>query len=199
MVKSRFKQIVSMLLLLFILMGAVACSSDEGVGTDTVQGSKATETTGENPDDGDDGEYIVLYQNKTSCFNMVFDKNLDMTLPRYTSAKEFCSQLCTIFGETMGAATAPKLMSDADYVENDGQIEILWGKTACRESVQVYDEIGLNEYGFRVIGNKIVIYGNTLDEMKIGAEALRIQLNENAARDANGNVVVKLPVDAKRH
>ena len=200
MFANKFKSTISMILVILILFSMIACSGNKAEESDTTQDSKAPETVAEQTDDSnEDNKHITLYQNKTAYFNMVFDHTMDMTLPRYTAAKDFCAQLCTIFGETMGASTAPKLMSDADYVENQEQIEILWGKTACKESVQVYEEIGLNEYGFRIIGNKVVIYGNTLDELKIGAEALRIQLNENAALDDNGNVVVKLSNTAKKH
>ena len=199
MFKNKFKQIVALLLLSVLLLATVSCDSNKDDKTQETQ--EPVVTTDQNSDDSDNSgeeEYITLYQNRASCFNMVFGKDIDMTLPRYTSAKDFCIQLCTIFGATMGTPTAPKLMSDVDYVENQDQIEILWGKTACKESVQVYEEIGLNEYGFRIIGNKIVIYGNTLDELKIGAEALRIQLNENAYLDDNGNVVGRIPADAKK-
>lgn len=199
MFANKIKSIISIILVLLILFSTVACNGNKTDGSDTSQDSKAPETTNEQNDDSNEDKYIMLYQNKTATFNMVFDKNLDMTLPRYTAAKDFCAQLCTIFGETMGAPTAPKLMNDTDYVDNSEQIEIHWGKTACKESIQVYEEIELNEYGFRVIGNKIVIYGNTLDEIKIGAEALRIQLNENAAFDENGNIEVKLSATAKKH
>ncbi len=192
MINKRFKQTISAFLLLLLLFSTVACGQIVSeTETQESQNPDATEET--NDITQDNQEYLTLYQNNAACFNIVFDKNMDMSMKRYEAAKNYYIQLCSFMGATIGSATAPKLMSDAGYVENDEKIEILWGKTACKESIQVFEESGWNEFGYRIIGNKIVIYGHTLEEIKIGADALKIQLTKNAHLDDNGNIVVKIP------
>ena len=143
-------------------------------------------------------EYITLYQKNKSYIDVVFDKNLDMELPRYTSAEAFRRSLCELMGEDIHSPKAPRLLSDANSSSYKDRIAIMWGKTTYPEAVKVYDNVKLNEYGFCAVGNKIVIYGNTLEEIKTGAEALIAQLKENTYQDHNGNLVVRLPQAAKQ-
>ncbi len=147
---------------------------------------------------GNKMEYITLYQKNKSYIDVVFDKNLDMELPRYTSAEAFRKALCELMGEDIHSPKAPRLLSDANSSSYKDRIAIMWGKTAYPEAVEVYGNVKPNEYGFCAVGNKIVIYGNTLEEIKTGAEALIAQLKENTYRDDNGNLIVRLPQSAKQ-
>ena len=140
--------------------------------------------------------YLTLYQKNKSYVDVIFDKNLDMELPRYTSAETFRKSLCEVFGVPPDARTAPKLVSDVNSDSYKDRIGIMWGKTDYPEAVEVYAKLKPNEYGFCVIGNKLVIYGNTLEELKLGAEALLARIKEHSVHDEQGNLVVKLPQNA---
>ena len=125
-------------------------------------------------------EYITLYQNNRAHFDIIFNRELDMELPRYTSAEAFRKILCETFGVDAYSNKAPRLLSDANFDSYQDRIAIMWGKTDYPEASEVFGNIAVNEYGFCAIGNKIVIFGNTLEEIKASADDLLAQIKQNS-------------------
>ena len=144
-------------------------------------------------------EYVTLFQKNKATFSIIFDKNMDMDLPRYASAVAFRKKLCELFDVTLDSSAAPKLLSDVGCDSYTDRTEILWGMTDCPEAKEVFDSINPSDYGFCVVGDKIVLYGNTLDEINAGADALIEQLKQNVCHDDSGNLIIKLPKTARQN
>lgn len=65
------------------------------------------------------------------------------------------------------------------------------------ESIQALNDKKIGESGFYVVGNKIVIYGTTLDELVGASNEFVNMLNKNARLDENKKPVFEIAKDAK--
>ncbi len=146
--------------------------------------------------DTGDREYVTLYQNGSSCFDVVYSAKIQKDSPRMEIVKSFFSSICTALGETVGSSTAPRLMPDTGYTPDAERAVILFGETVFDESVQAVENMKIGESGFFVDDNKIVVYGIAMDELqKAGGEFINL-LNESARLDDNKKPVFEISVSA---
>ena len=195
--KKSIKQITALLLSLTFILTACTSKSDTSNNEESIQSKDTQIETSETTDDSNK-EYITLYQNGAALFNVVYDSNLEIDSPRLTAAKSFYQALLTALGEQVESKSAPKLISDKDHTDDSGKPVVLFGMTVAKESVEVLENSTLDEYGYTVIGSKIVIYGRTLDELETAGSAFLMKLSETATLDENKKTLFRIETTAQK-
>lgn len=110
----RFK-IATVLLSLFLLLCSCATSNGDSAESDNRNDSSDTTVESESTNDEVTEEYVTLYQNGATCFDVVYSAGIQLDGPRMEAIRSFLTSLCTAFGDSVGSATAPRLVSDAKY------------------------------------------------------------------------------------
>ena len=142
-------------------------------------------------------QYNVLsvIENGKSDFKIVYSDNLDNTADdkgivdyRVQLAKDIRSNIQKISGVAIGLGT--------DWVKGDtdtsGYYEILVGDTNRPESLEAKQSLAVNEYGVKVIGNKIVVTGWNEAAVGYATEVLYELMKQSVVTNANGTKSIKL-------
>ena len=92
--------------------------------------------------------------------------------------------------EKIGSMTGstPTIATDwiAPNKDKSAETEILVGKTDRPECDEFLDSIALNEYGYAVIGNKVVVAGHNLTTLELAYNAFMKYLDSSSAESADG-------------
>lgn len=166
---------------------------------DTEDGSETeSETEGESETETEkndiaDEEYLILYSDKTSHFDVIKAADLAEGFPRTKQMGDFFEAILLNVGEKYGADTAPDFTDKTDG--SSERVEIHYGVTADPESRELLDSVPLDAHGYCVRGNKIFIYGHTLSELsRAGSDFVKF-MRKNSARDENNNKKFTVPKD----
>lgn len=116
-----------------------------------------------------DYRFIELIQDGRCLYDVVYNDGLDAT-PDDKNKRDYQVQLSMNVREKIVALTGADAGISTDWVklgtDTSSLCEILIGTTSRDESAAVRAEYAVNEYGFKVMGNKIVVTG--WNEQSIG-------------------------------
>ena len=187
---------IALALLLASIFILSSCASNKS-NADSFEGtdSQSVESVS---DDADTTEYVTLYQNGASLFDVLYDSSMEIESPRLVATRSFYTSILNALGEPAGSKTAPRLMPDKDYTEDASKTVILFGLTVAKESVEALNSSSLDEYGYYVKGQKIVIYGRTLEELETAGAAFLVLLNESAKLDENKKPLFQIDTTAQK-
>ena len=145
---------------------------------------------------------IALVEEGVSLFSVVHPSGLLTTPGADTKRVDLEVQLATdIAAATQNdtGAALPVLSADAEGTFEQEAFEILVGNTGRTESDIFRHFLAPNEYGFAVLGNKIVVAGTNLTTTQ-RAVALFIEfLGGRAVSDANGRKTLWLAQDEQQY
>lgn len=158
--------------LLAVMLLALAACGSEGVGEDA-----SAETTVQTEAPPTSTQLTNGGQAKYSIVRGDLAGN-DLIKLMQSTAKE----LQTLSGAAFTVAT--------DWVKRDTEpdsstLEILFGKTNHSETLAVAKRVGYGGYGVAVDGNKVVVYGSTLDAQEKAAKAFLGALTTDDAGRVN--------------
>jgi predicted peptidase len=160
----------------------VSCADTNG----TSSSDSDTSASDVSPKEEQNGIPIIKEDGK-SDYTIIYDNTLDI----YPSCQDLKAAIYNAYYVSM----FPKKAAETPI----GDYEILIGQTNRPESSQLQSSIGEDEYGIRLIGNKIVI--NSLTERGIKAavkEFINMYVsseNKNMSIPADLNIVKKIPAE----
>ncbi len=138
---------------------------------------------------------LAVVENGKSDFKIIYSDDLDNTTDdngivdyRVQLAKDIREKIKEISGVAPGLGTDWK-KGDTD---TSGYYEILVGDTNRPESLEAMKSFGVNEFGVKVIGNKIVVAGWSDAAVGYAAEVLYDLLGQSVVTGADGSKSIKL-------
>ena len=173
---------LTLILLSLACMLFVSCADTNG----TSSSDSDTSASDVSPKEEQNGIPIIKEDGK-SDYTIIYDNTLDI----YPSCQDLKAAIYNAYYVSM----FPKKAAETPI----GDYEILIGQTNRPESSQLQSSIGEDEYGIRLIGNKIVI--NSLTERGIKAavkEFINMYVsseNKNMSIPAELNIVKKIPAE----
>lgn len=173
---------LTLILLSLACMLFVSCADTNG----TSSSDSDTSASDVSPKEEQNGIPIIKEDGK-SDYTIIYDNTLDI----YPSCQDLKAAIYNAYYVSM----FPKKAAETPI----GDYEILIGQTNRPESSQLQSSIGEDEYGIRLIGNKIVI--NSLTERGIKAavkEFINMYVsseNKNMSIPADLNIVKKIPAE----
>lgn len=197
----RTKIKITAILLSLVLLLSSCCEIFAGGGWESESNTRDSST--QKPEDTSTGdietmEYVTLYQNGTTRFDIVYSAAVRKDSPRMDAIKSFYNSVCNAIGEDTGTPAAPRLIDDANYTESSNRTAIFFGETTSPESVQIVKDMEIGSSGFCVVNNKIVIYGIALDELQKASGEFIKHLNQNATLDENKKPVFRVATTASK-
>ena len=169
---------LTLLIMLFALpSGLFGCNLSRSNVTDT-----DTDT------DSASSEGLILVKDTEPLFQII--RPDDASDDQITLAVNIYETLFMLLGQSADITTdfLPK-----NATHDPQKIAILVGKTNYAESQEVYSELAYGDYGFRLVGNKVVIYGHTYETLLNATNAFIQWLTTSLTTDENGNKNLIMP------
>ena len=139
---------------------------------------------------------LVIAKNGKSKFKIVFNHALDSVVKKEGGTIDIEVKLANDLSESLCESLGVELEVASDISDADGDdaslFEILVGDTARIESELFRRALGYAEYGFEVIGNKVVISGTNLTTTERAVELFAEYAKEHAKTDEEGNKTLVL-------
>ena len=138
-------------------------------------------------------DVIQVMVNGTNTLSVVYKDGLDNTTNASDDkdrvdlevlyAKAIREKIAKITGSN------PNIATDWIAPNKDSSVgnEILVGQTDRAESAEFLDSIALNEYGYAVIGNKVVVAGHNLTTLELAYNAFMNYLDSSGSVSADGS------------
>ena len=147
-------------------------------------------------------EPVSLFADGKTAFSVVFHHELDSHRLEKGGLVDYEVQLAKNLSVALEAATGiPFPLCDDQLPEDstaDDTFEILVGDTARAESAALRGFLGYNEYGFAVLGNKIVIAGTNLTSTGYAVKLFLTYVAEHTLTDVLGNKYLTLGADEQQ-
>lgn len=138
----------------------------------------------------DDYKLVQMIQNKKCIYDVVYNDGLDAVADDKGKV-DYQVQLAKDIRQKIIDLTDANVRLKTDWVkpgtETEPLYEILVGTTERPESEKLRAELGVNEYGFKLIGNKIVITGWNEQSIGFAVDAFKSFLEESAGTAADGS------------
>lgn len=133
---------------------------------------------------------VSLIQGGKCRYTVVYSSELDPTADENGKVDYqvmLAQKVMKKINEITGAAVSLK----DDWVKNgtdtDSMYEILIGTTSRPQSLEVRDSLGIEQYGIRVIGNKIVVTGWNEQSIGLAVDDFCRLLSESTVKDDKGD------------
>ena len=131
---------------------------------------------------------LVLVADKKSEFSVVFSDKLEYRTDSETGKVDFEVQVAKDICDWIISNTGAKLSVRSDWMNEPNSYEILVGGTNREETAAFKSSLALNEYGFKAIGNKIVVAGHNYASTSLAGHMLRDYIKKELA--TNGKVTL---------
>ena len=145
---------------------------------------------------------LTLFSDGATAFSVVFNHERDSHRLEKGGAVDYEVQLAKILSEALEAATGIPFPLKDDQLPEGGDageaFEILIGDTSRTESAALRGFLGFNEYGFAVLGNKIVVAGSNLTSTAYAVKLFTDYVTEHTLTDVLGNKYLTLDADEQQ-
>ena len=145
---------------------------------------------------------VTLFSDGKTAFSVVFNHQRDSHRLEKGGVVDYEVQLAKNIAEALQNTTGiPFTLCDDSLAEGESaadRFEILVGDTTREESAALRGFLGYNEYGFAVLGNKIVVAGSNLTSTAYAAQLFLAYVAEHTLTDVIGNKYLTLDADEQQ-
>ena len=161
-------KILCVVLMCLLATFLFAACDDEAAGESTDTTIDSETTVIDSTDDSGADEKVIEYILTSDMlkYNVVRSENASTTLIDATAA--FYREIKSIYGDDIRLKDDFVISGNAQY--SAAEFEILIGNTNREETAEFMKQLRVNDYGYTVIGKKIVIVGGSDDATALAIE-----------------------------
>ena len=139
---------------------------------------------------------VSIVNNGNTDAKVIYSSKLQYSVDSQTQATDYLFNQAKEFKNYINDQLGTKFSFGDDWVKSgtdtDALIEIIVGEVDRPEYEEFYNSLGYNEYGFKVIGNKLVIAGTNLTSTNLALESAKAFLKTAFVKNGDGTKSVVL-------
>lgn len=147
-------------------------------------------------------EPLTLFAEGKTDFSVVYDRALVNEAIKVGGSEDYGFRQAKRLAEELEALTGVHFSLSDDTLPEGADpgapFEILVGRTDRVESTAFIDFIGYNEYGFALLGNKLVVAGTNLTSTAYAVDLFLDYVKQTLKTDVLGNKSLTVPADEQR-